>query len=624
ADTNTLSAQCLALIGTTLAPGAWASCEYTANHTDAGQYDNTASVTVQDNEQNPAGDTDDETVTVTDVLPSVALDKSVTPGELPMPGGDFTFTLTITNNSVEDVTITALTDTNALSAQCLALIGTTLAPGAWASCQYTVTHTAAGAHNNTASVTVMDNEQNPAGDSDDESVMVTNPVIALDKIGPTYGFGGSALTFNYQASNVGNVPLSNVIVTDDKCGNATYGSGDANNDGKLDLTEVWTFTCAYTPAFTPLTTLTNVGTATGEYQGTSTSAQDSFTLQPFTLRKRIFLYWDSPVNTVLYSQPDNTPFTVNMYNGNTLVATFTISQSSPALLWLSAGTYTFREVNLPAGYIVGDYEIVYTTGQGYPDWTFPNVITFDLAIDKTGPTGAYKGNTVTYNYTVTNAGPASVAPVVSDNKCSPLVYTGGDTDNDGLVDVGESWTYKCLYTVTQEPGTYVSNTATVDDVFVPAPGWYIGGDRALANNTDVWTFRVQWKGCTADYWKVNTSQWPSPYTTTTLVTGVFTVPGSYLTSGKLDLNVDGIADNLPRALNYNTSTTNTVNGAARNLLRAAVAALFNEVKYGNLYPTYATKQALITAVNSALATRNANTMMSLANTLNKWNNGVCP
>ncbi len=217
-----------------------------------------------------------------------------------------------------------------------------------------------------------------------------------------------------------------------------------------------------------------------------------------------------------------------------------------------------------------------------------------------------------------------MAPVVSDNKCSPLVYLSGDADNDGLVDPGEAWKYKCNYTVTAEPGTYITNKATVDDVFVPAPGWHLGGDRSLANNTDSWTFRVQWKGCTVNYWKANTSLWPSPYTTTTLVTGVFTVPSSYFTGGKLDLNADGQADNLLKALNYSTSGSTTVNGAARNLLRAAVAALFNEVKYGNLYPPYATKTALISAVNSALATRNANTMMSLANTLNKWNGGVCP
>ena len=598
-------------------PGAVSGNAFTS-HTD------TVTATAEDNELNEATASDSATVTVNDVLPTVTLDKSVDPAELLVPGGDFTYTLTITNTSVEPVTITALTDTSALSAECLALIGTTLGVGESASCTYIVTHTEPGVHDNTASVTVEDDEGNPAGATDDASVFVANPVIALDKIGPVYAFSGDAITFTYEVSNAGNVPLGNISVTDDKCGNATYVSGDTNDDGKLDLDEVWTFTCAYTPPFTSLSTLTNVATATGEYKDAQASATDDFTLFPFTLRKKVFLYWNSPANTVPYNQPDNTPFTVNMYQGSTLAATFTISQNSPQRLWLSAGTYNFQEVSLPPGYLSGYNLFTFTTGQSYPDWTFPNIITFDLAIDKTGPAGAFKGDTVTYNYTVTNAGPASVAPVVSDNKCSPLVYLGGDTDSDGLVDPGETWKYKCNYTVTTEPGTYITNKATVDDVFEPTPGWHLGGDRSLANNTDSWTFRVQWKGCTVNYWKANTSLWPSPYTTTTLVTGVFTVPSSYFTSGKLDLNADAQADNLLKALNYSTSGSTTVNGAARNLLRAAVAALFNEVKYGNLYPPYATKTALISAVNSALATRNANTMMSLANTLNKWNGGVCP
>ena len=50
--------------------------------------------------------------------------KSASPSTLPKPGGVFTFTLTSHNTSVEPVEITDLTDTNALSAECLALIGT--------------------------------------------------------------------------------------------------------------------------------------------------------------------------------------------------------------------------------------------------------------------------------------------------------------------------------------------------------------------------------------------------------------------------------------------------------------------------------------------------------------------
>ena len=59
-----------------------------------------------------------------DVVPTVSITNSADPSTLPEPGGVFTYTLTIHNTSVEPVTITALTDTNALSPGCLALIGT--------------------------------------------------------------------------------------------------------------------------------------------------------------------------------------------------------------------------------------------------------------------------------------------------------------------------------------------------------------------------------------------------------------------------------------------------------------------------------------------------------------------
>ena len=124
------SQDCTDLVGTTLAPDASASCSYTVPHTNAGSYDNTASVTVTDDEGTTATDTAEATVTVTDVAPTVTLDKSALPTTLPEPGGDFEFTLDVTNTSPEVVTITALTDSQSafFSQDCTDLVGTTLAP----------------------------------------------------------------------------------------------------------------------------------------------------------------------------------------------------------------------------------------------------------------------------------------------------------------------------------------------------------------------------------------------------------------------------------------------------------------------------------------------------------------
>ncbi len=94
-------------------------------------------------------------------------------------------------------------------------------------------------------------------------------------------------------------------------------------------------------------------------------------------------------------------------------------------------------MNLPASYVPGYDCINYKTGEGYPDSTYPNVITYDLAIDKTCPAAAKPGDTITYEYKVTNAGPALVPAVVTDDKCSPVVYKSGDTNGNGKVDPGE-------------------------------------------------------------------------------------------------------------------------------------------------------------------------------------------
>src|SRR5438876_957190 len=53
----------------------------------------------------------------------------------------------------------------------------------------------------------------------------------------------NTVTFSYVVTNPGNVPLSNVGVTDDKLGViAGPDSGDTHNFGQLDTDETWIYT----------------------------------------------------------------------------------------------------------------------------------------------------------------------------------------------------------------------------------------------------------------------------------------------------------------------------------------------------------------------------------------------
>src|SRR5436190_1318868 len=91
-------------------------------HTDVGSYVNNAKVTVSINEGINAVVQRPQTFSLFPYTTLFRSTKSVDPGTLAEPGGDFTFTLKIHNTSVEPVTIDALTDDNTLSQDCLDLV----------------------------------------------------------------------------------------------------------------------------------------------------------------------------------------------------------------------------------------------------------------------------------------------------------------------------------------------------------------------------------------------------------------------------------------------------------------------------------------------------------------------
>src|SRR5205085_1161358 len=147
---------CNTAIGTTLAanpgPGNTYSCSFTGpfNGNGGASQTDVATVTATNSTGVVVTDTDDAVVAITNVPPTVTVDKTATPTSRVEPGGDFTYTIVVTNTSIESVTITALTDDvyGNLNSRgtCTTALGTTLAPTANYTCAFTAPFTgAAGA-----------------------------------------------------------------------------------------------------------------------------------------------------------------------------------------------------------------------------------------------------------------------------------------------------------------------------------------------------------------------------------------------------------------------------------------------------------------------------------------------
>ncbi len=91
----------------------------------------------------------------------------------------------------------------------------------------------------------------------------------------------------------------------------------------------------------------------------------------------------------------------------------------------------------------------------------PEPPTACINIVKDGPGSAQVGQTITYEYIVTNCGTQALSSVtVTDDVAGTATYVGGDTNGDNLLDTTETWYFTATYTVKVTDPNPLNNTAT--------------------------------------------------------------------------------------------------------------------------------------------------------------------
>ncbi|MCM2280469.1 MAG: hypothetical protein NDI61_01330 [Bdellovibrionaceae bacterium] len=210
------------------------------------------------------------------------------------------------------------------------------------------------------------------------------------------------------------------------------------------------------------------------------------------------------------------------------------------------------------------------------------------------------GSTVTWSFIVTNTGTTRLIDIgVTDDRVGDI-----DCPRTRLFS-GQSMT--CTETGTVIAGQY-RNVATVQAVFAKG--------KEVSDTDAAHYFGEQGdggdQGCTPGYWKNHPESWAAtPYTTGQSIASVFANAATW----------PAIANaTLLAALDFPGGPG--VEGGARILMRAAVAALLNASHPGVDYPRTAAQ--VISSVNAALASGNRETMLALAEALDDDNNLGCP
>lgn len=484
------------------------SIPVTQTEVDAGQVNNTAAIA-----GTPAGGTLTDTTAsaTTPINPNGGLNVVKSTSSTPSAAGqtlDYSFVLT--NSGNVSITPGVLNDAKCAAAPALTG-GDANSDGAinptesWAYTCTSIPVTQAEINAGNVRNTVTVPGTTPGGDPITPATATVNtPVTATSAFSvekatsSVPATAGDTLDYTFTVENDGNVSLRNLIVSDAKCAaSAVLQSGDANTNNALDPPETWVFACTSIPV-----TQTELDTgAIDNAVSVSANAPDGTPATPATdtLSTSIDAMPTWTLGKSTTSTPASAGDTLNYVfalrnTGNVSISAVAITDAkcaaAPTLVpSTDAGgdgvlgpnenwQYQCTSIPVTQGEVDAGEVTNAASASGTPtSGTLANASATNTASVNASPriamtkgtasTPAAAGDTLIYDFTLTNTGNTSLqSVVVTDAKCAaPAALAGGDTNNDSALNPSEVWTYRCTsvpVTQAEIDAGEVLNSATVD------------------------------------------------------------------------------------------------------------------------------------------------------------------
>ena len=454
-----------------LSPGGSATftCTHVLVATDPDPYVNTVYVTGNDGNPATTDPSANDAASTAILAPAITVSKSVDKLSAQV-GETLTYTITVVNTGEVPYT-PVITD-----AQCGAVSPTPVLLAVDTTATFTCTHTLVAAdpkpYVNTVSVTGDDGDPatTDVTGSSEASTTVLTPAIEVSKsVDKPLAQVGQTLTYTITVTNTGGVPYTPVI-TDTLC------AGMTPTPGVLDVGATATFTCSHVLVAADPNPYVNTVSVTGD-DGIAVTTDATGAAAASTDRLTSSITVSKSADKASAQPGESITWTVMVENTGDVALTPTItdlectlgavSGDGGVVSVLDAGeTWTVTcSTTMPA---TGDASntVSVTTTDGIAGTTDPTgtatdtvtPLTSSITVSKSADkASAQPGESITWTATVKNTGQVALTVNPPTDTVCPGI-TRVNSDANGLLDPGETWTYRCTTTM---GGSTVTNTFSV-------------------------------------------------------------------------------------------------------------------------------------------------------------------